>query len=198
VHGVAFGGGLYAEIEWSWENPPSPGYQNVDGWPSWWATQVESSDRFSTPELPNRQNLEFDNCEYMNKTDSTEYNCGIIHWHGGAGAKYSNNDAGISGSAHSPAGTDVTQRHRIGWLWVPATATSRGYIESYFDGEFNGKRYEWDEYGGGGTPGHDDCSPFSCIDAGHSELWFGTGTKNPLTVYSVRVYQRDRSQNLSG
>jgi hypothetical protein len=26
----------------SWANSPSPGYQNVDGWPAWWATSVEA------------------------------------------------------------------------------------------------------------------------------------------------------------
>ena len=198
IRGKAFKHGFYAEIEWSWKNPPSAGYQNTDGWPSWWATTAEADNRYNVPRLPNDGNLEFDCCEYMNTSDNTEFNNGIIHWYGGQGAKYSNADAGLSGSARSPAGTDVTQKHKIGWVWVEATDASDGYIESYFDRKKVGNRYSWKKWGGGGVPGQLNCAPFSIQDAGSCQLIFGTGTKNELTVYKVRVWQKPGTVNVGG
>jgi hypothetical protein len=195
IGGTAFGGGFYAEIEWSWP-PPTAGYQNSDGWPSFWATTAEADSRYNVTRLPNDGNLEFDCVEAMNAGDSSEFNHGIIHWYGGQGALWSNNNSGMSGSTHLPAGLNPGTRHRIAWLWVPATATSKGYTKGFVNDQQVGNTYTWDKWGGGGTPGQPDCPPFSIQDAGHTQLIWGSGTKNPITVYAVRVYQKDKSHNI--
>lgn len=196
IGGTAFGGGFYAEIEWTW-TPPTTGYQNTDGWPSWWATTAEADSRYNVTRLPNEGNLEFDCAEYMNSGNSNEFNHGIIHWYGGSGALYSNNNAGMSGSAHHPPGVDPRQKYRIGWLWVPATANSKGYTKGYVNGQQVGNTYTWDKWGGGGVPGQPNCPPFSIQDAGHCQLIWGSGSKNPVTAYRIWVWQKDKSQNIS-
>jgi hypothetical protein len=191
-YGVAFGGGGYFEATFSWANPPSPGYQNVDGWPAWWATSVEADSFSGIKPLPRGQNLEYDSYEAMNRTDNTEYNAGIIVWP----QNFSNNNTGQSGSTHAPQGTDVTKPHRVGFLWVPATANSKGYIKNYFDGVQVGQTYTWDHYAGGKAPNTRGEPTFSIIDVQHFRLWFGTGTKNPMTVYAVNVWQATDANNM--
>ena len=190
--GVAFGGGGYFEAVFSWTDPPSPGYQNVDGWPAWWATSVEADSFDGVAPLPGGQNLEYDSYEAMNTVDNTEYNAGIIVWP----QNFSNNNIGLSGSTHAPPGTDVTKPHKVGFLWVPATSTAKGYIKNFYDDQQVGRTYTWDRYGGGWAPNTAGEPTFSIMDSQHSRLWFGTGTKNPMTVHSVSVWQASDANNM--
>ena len=185
--GVAFGGGGYFEATFSWV-PPSVGYQNVDGWPAWWATTVEADSFNKISPLPGNHNLEYDSYEAMNPGDSNEYNAGIIVWDGN-GIVYSNNNTGQSGSTHPATSVDVTQKNRVGWLWVPATANSKGYIKNYYNRVQVGNTYTWDRYVG-------TSASFAWMDAGHTRLWFGSGTRNPMTVYAVNVWQASDAGNM--
>jgi hypothetical protein len=202
IRGVAFGNGGYFELTFSWANPPV--VSNIDdtgnpdrGWPSFWSTTAEHDFTY-LGDLPNRQNLELDTYEALGPTDQ-DFNCGIIAWWDDSPSdQFSNNNTGQPGGTRSPAGTDVTMRHKMGFLWVPATATTQGYVRSYFDDVQVGNTYVWDQFTGGSIPGQPGSPTFSCMDAGRRRIWVGTGTPNPMTVYAFRVWQKDASGNVGG
>ena len=200
IVGCIFDGGGYFEATISWANPPAESYQNPDGshsdgWPAFWSVTGAHDFTDAMTDLPNRQNLELDTYEAYDPTDNSFFNCGIIHWYTDqTGVEYDNNTAGISPTAHAPAGVDVTKPHKIGFLWVPATATSQGYVKTYYDGVEAGPTYTWNQWTGGNVPGQ-DVPPFSAMDVGGRRILLGTGSKNPLTLHAFEVWQKDASKN---
>ena len=51
-----------------------------------------------------------------------------------------------------PAGTNPAQPHWYGGLHVPATSTSKGYFEWYFDHKKVGNRISWNKYNAASPP----------------------------------------------
>ena len=52
-----------------------------------------------------------------------------------------------SGSpVRTPAGTQTSQPHDYGFLWMPATATSQGYAKWYFHDVQVGNTITWNQY----------------------------------------------------
>jgi len=192
VVGCLFDGGGYFEWTFSWANPPTAGYENTDGWPALWSWSGQGLN--GATDQPNGQVIEVDSYEALNTADSLEFNCAPIHWYNGG--KYGAQEAGIDDPGHAPPGTDVTKPHKLGVLWVPATATTQGYLKHYFDGVQVGHTYAWDKYAGGSVPNEAGDSPWSFIDVdGGRKFLFGTGTKNPMTVYAFEAWQKDASKN---
>jgi len=195
--GVAFNGGGYFEIVMSIANPirgwcdPSKD-PTCKGWPAWWGNGIHGA--FSdVPEISNGQNIEYDAAEFL-LASNRAYSAGLIHWH--AGQTYTEQNAGYGTSNVTlPAANKFAAKHKYGWLWVPATATTKGYIKNYFDDALVGNTYTWDRYGGGSEPNGSGCSFGSIIDIQHHRLMLGTGPENPMTVYSVTVWQKDDSKN---
>ena len=161
----------------SFQNAPAGWSDTVDGWPAFWATATNGS----------VEHVETDFFEYMTAGNSHQFNFGFIDWlpngsHVGAG------DIGIDGTVNMPVTFDPSQRHTYGFLWVPATATSAGYAKLFVDGQNVGPTYTWTQTSG----------QFRSIDANTLQLIFGTGTANPMTVYSVAVWQKNASANVTG
>jgi hypothetical protein len=204
--GVAFGGGGYFETRFSWANPPTQA--GPDGWPSFWSTSImEAQNNFTgIGDLSNQQNIEWDTYEALNAGNNNEFNNGIIHWFGG-GPCYSNGTGGFcpttpgggeqggNSTAHGPG--DVTQPNTIGFLWIPATATSQGSLTTYWNNvQVDSSVVRWALYGGGTVPNQAGDSPFSPIDVDQRRFWWGTGTKNPMTIYAFNAWQKDDSRNI--
>jgi hypothetical protein len=98
---------------------------------------------------------------------------------------------GESSPATVPAGTDFSQPHTYGLLWVPATATTQGYIKFYFDGSQVGTTITWNQY----MPGQSaQQNPFAVIDSRQISLILGTGG-SPTTVSNVQVWQNGTAQD---
>jgi hypothetical protein len=158
--------------------------------------------------------MEYDGSEYI-------YQNGIGNWYGpntgpGAGSSTSNPYEilrGGVGTVPVPVGTDFSQPHRYGCLWVPATPTTLGYLQFFFDGvQTASPTYYW-KYNDpanpfppvpvngvgpppnnstAGTPG----TAMSGMDTHHMILILGTGTDQPMTVQSVKVWQASAANNL--
>jgi hypothetical protein len=79
---------------------------------------------------------------------------------------------------------DPSQPHNYGFLWVPATASTPGRVEFYYDGKDVGG----ETYSQGGT--------YSVLDASHLVLILGTGPNNPMTVSNVQVWQTSAANDL--
>ena len=66
-----------------------------------------------------------------------------------------------------PAGTDTSQPHDYGFLWMPATATSQGYAKCIDDVQV-GNTITWNQYNPATPPSPaNGSSVYSVMDARH-------------------------------
>ena len=131
--GIAFGGGGYFEATMAFNGPAS-----------FWANDFESMGYSSAGDLTERQWpgqaagygdwIETDFAEF----DTTNaYGFAMHNWYGtpdnpqGTSTLGSGSTVTPGGPLGPPAGTDYTQPHKYGFLWVPATATTQGYARWY-------------------------------------------------------------------
>jgi len=197
--GVGFGGGGYFEIDMLIENP-LVGYREPpqSGWPAWWCDAVEGGfSDYSVSPGPSVQHIEFDAAEFM-AANNREYSAGIIHWSDAENPNWRFNSGviGQDSTVRLPSNNNFGVRHKYGWLWVPATANSQGYIKNYYDRQQVGQTYTWTPYVSGNKAQDPGDPPWSIIDRQHMHLMIGTCNENPMTIYTVTVWQKDDSKNL--
>jgi hypothetical protein len=197
--GTAFGGGAYFEAVVSFTGQGSGPYNN--GGPAFWALDIEHLSQ--GPYVVNWPGQASDYNDFF-EVDFMEYDCGTLcyqngigNWYGPAGSHQATHNpyeavAGATGSVLAPAGTNFAQPQTYGCLWVPATPTSQGYLKFYLNGVQTGQTFVWNY--------NDPANPFppppvnnqtamSGMDQRHLALILGTGTDQPMTVYSVSVWQ---------
>jgi hypothetical protein len=175
-----------------WRNPVKT------GWPAWWADALEGAyNDFPTAPGPSVQHIEYDAAEFLGASN-TSYSAGIIHWSDAESPpdSYNNGAKGMDSTVRIPAGANFANRNKYGWLWVPATSNSLGYIKNYFNGQQVGLTYTWTPYTGGNKAGDPGDPPWSIIDRQHCRPMVGTCIENPMTVYSITVWQKDDSHNI--
>ncbi|HZU63739.1 MAG TPA: hypothetical protein VFF98_08645, partial [Novosphingobium sp.] len=81
--------------------------------------------------------------------------------------------------------------------WVPASATRKGEITFWLDGQQVGPRVSYDPYVEVPPPAQPDAiQPFAWLDRHHLVLILGGAPDNPISVRHVVVWQKDASQNL--
>jgi len=196
--GTAFGGGGYFEIEMSifndiigWRQPAE------SGWPAWWSEALEGAANGFSNNLPQDQHVEFDAAEFL-PASNNDYSAGIIHWSNAESPadRFNNTALGLDSNVHIANQADFSGRHKYGWLWVPATNSTQGYIKNYFDNVQVGLTYTWTPYTGGNKAQDPGDPPWSPIDQHHRRLLVGTNLENPMVVYSMTVWQRTDANNV--
>jgi hypothetical protein len=138
--------------------------------------------------------IETDFLEYNNGA-SNKYGNTIHNWYGviGSGKDVNPNFPSIT----VPAGFDWAKPHKYGFLWVPATATTKGYATSYLDDEQVGATAVWNCYDATNPPPPlNGINAYSILDKYHLALILSTGTNNPMTVQTVEVWQANTNNNL--
>jgi hypothetical protein len=101
-----------------------------------------------------------------------------------------------------PVGTDFTQPHRYGFLWVPATSYTQRYFQWYFDGLPTSDRVTYNYYNCTNPPSPPSTTAgwpplYGVLDCQHPELLMGPGgTSGILRVYSVDVWQASAANNI--
>jgi hypothetical protein len=216
--GTAFGGGGYFEASLKFDPARTVEVcgQKCSGWPAFWSMSLEHA-----AQLPeDRWHGQIGSYEHYIEPDFFEYDVwsfspraaygGAIHeWWGvfrstcpnkafcglsnagGDGTKYSNF------VVRTPADTDFTNYHRFGFLWFPATATTDGYAQYFFDDRPTEDRVTWSRFNDGEPPPGKTPWTFGIIDRQHLVLILSSGAKQPMTVSSVRVWQTNASGNLT-
>lgn len=91
---------------------------------------------------------------------------------------------------------DLTQYHRYGILWVPATKQAQGYVRFYFDGMQAGPEKRWAKYEGQPPPPAGQPWAYGILDQRHLFLILGTGLRIPMTVKAVTVWQKGNQDNI--
>jgi hypothetical protein len=208
--GKAFGGGAYIEAVFKF-NPADVARANGNGWPSFWSLALEGS-ALSQNQWPGQatgyvHGIEADFFEYLLVNRLTmplayiNYGAGMHDWYGIP------NKTCYPGLCQAPmpyfmgqktvsAGTDFTVYHSYGFLWVPATVTTKGYARYYFDGKQVGQDWQWSQYTNQPPRPNNQPWAFGILDQQHLVLIFGTGPGEPMTIVAVNVWQKSDAQNL--
>jgi hypothetical protein len=204
IIGKAFGGGAYIEATLSFD--PNKSVGNTQAWPSFWSLPVEKvtyNDQWTGQALNYSHYIEFDFMEYCIgcTTVQNSYFATLHDWYGiykTTCAEYCNiqNPGAVMAV---PAGTDFTQPHQYGALWIPATESASGSIQNYFDRKPVGQKVTWKKYNAALDAPPPAGKPwlFGILDAEHIALILGTGINQPLTVYNVQVWQANTNYNIA-
>ncbi|MGD0189775.1 MAG: hypothetical protein ABSD74_03425 [Rhizomicrobium sp.] len=204
--GTAFGGGFYAEATFRF----NASQVNVaDGWPAFWADAVENCADIESglqwPDQPDGYNqfseTDFFEYYYTPGKPLNDYSMTMHDWYGiwdqtcpGGWCDVNTDD---SDTRTAPPNTDWMRYHTIGFLWVPATASSSGYVQSYFDGKAMGPSIGWTQFNTQAPPPGPGASwTFGITDRDHLVIFLDTGVNQNFTIKSVKVWQASAAANL--
>jgi hypothetical protein len=212
--GKAFGGGAYFVAELKFD-PIAVRQDGLIGYPAWWLEPIEhlanpSADQWAGQEAGYEHFTELDVFEYnqWKKHGSNSYSGAVHEWYGvyrktcpppNGFCKVSN--TGNGGSYNNfliqlPQSTDLSQFHKLGLLWVPATANTQGYLQYYFDDTATSDKITWVQFADQAPPPGMTPWTFGVTDRMHYVLILGTGNGLPMTVRSVDVWQGSSAHNL--
>jgi hypothetical protein len=208
--GTAFGGGAYIEAVFHYD-PAQVTATHANGahplWPSFWSMPMESTLMPGADQWPGQpagyvHDVEVDMFEADYFTEPTWYGVGLHEWYGISKVTCPTglcqvNMAGLSGPRVPPTGTDFTQYHTYGFLWVPATATTKGSMSAYFDGLEVGTTVTWTQYTNQPPTPVGQPWRFGRMDQEHIIFILSTGQGEPLTLKSVNVWQTNASKNMT-
>jgi len=204
--GVAFGGGAYFEATLKFD-PANTAKGTSRAWPAFWSMSIEHLASLDGEQWPNQRPgythfIEPDVFEYdVWRFRPSHYYGGAVHESYGIYrttcapedfCSVSNRNFTIA----APPDTDFKAYHKYGFLWVPATESTRGLAKYYFDGVATDDEVEWDLYTNQAPPPGRAPWTFGIIDQQHLVLIIGTGAKQPMEVESVSVWQSSSANNL--
>ena len=162
--GTAFSGGFYIEAILHF-NPQDVINGSFSAWPSFWMMSIEHLVAMAAQQWPGQAAgynhfaevdvLEYDLSTFVPSQGTNFYGVGWHDWFGtGNGAAPAPNSPTFSQvlAAISPSNVDFTQYHKYGCLWVPATVSTRGYLNFYFDNVLVGRSMSWSQYTGTPNP----------------------------------------------
>jgi len=127
----------------------------------------------------------------------TKYGIQMHNWYGTIPGA-SNVNCVTSGSPVTiPASVSFANFNKIGWLWIPATATTQGSAQWFFNGAQMGPTVNWNQYNSGlAPPPAVGGSAGSILDQRHLALVLNTNTTCPTQIVSVQVWQASAAGNL--
>ena len=209
--GTAFGGGFYMQTVFNFnyadvKKTHPTGAVHVTT-PAFWSLAAESVGFSGTDQWPGQakgyqHNVEFDFFEADYWTTQNAYGMGLHDWWGIPGKTCSPGLCGLgflnpSGERVVPKGTNFGAYHTYGTLWVPATAKTKGFTASYFDGALIGQNtHTWTEYTNQAPTPVGKSWAFGRLDQQHMFFIIGSGAGQPFNVKSVTVWQKNASKNL--
>jgi hypothetical protein len=212
--GLAFGGGAYFEATIRFD-PANTLSAKPKQWPAFWSMAIEHLAPLGAEQWVGQASaythfIEPDFFEYDSATnlEPNQYGGAIHEWYGVNGKSCPGNafcqvlNARGGSSLYSnfrirvPANVNFRTYHKFGFLWVPARAGSAGYAQYYFDNIATTDRVEWREYSDQPPPPGNAPWTFGIIDRQHLVLMLSTGAGQPMTVRSVRVFQKSKAANL--
>jgi hypothetical protein len=195
ARGSMFGGGGYFEATISFTGTAT----SAGGWPSFWANDMEGQSGDASIAWSGGNSIWYEP-DIMETPQPGGYGNTVHVWWG---SWPSGNDANpqFPGVTYPP-GFNPAQPHKYAMLWVPATPNTSGRLTFYLDGVANQSvTYSyWNPASPPptGTTGIAQASGWhvGAMDPRHLFMFLGSGPNNPMTVYSVEVWQKDASANL--
>ena len=207
--GTAFGGGGYFEATLAFDPEQVAAGNTAAGWPSFWTQPLEmvlNRGEAHWPGQPAGYNhyAELDILEYgyvLAHGARNTYGVDVHDFYGQAGKTCSNwlcdYELGrrLATAQVSPE-TDFKRFHRYAALWAPASSTSEGYLQHFFDDEPVGTKVTWKMLPADATPPPDGKDwAFSIFDKEKHLLVLGSSRVAPLQVERVDVWQKSDAEN---
>lgn len=208
--GLAFGGGAYFEATLS-VNGQYVG-DRAAGWPAFWSSDIERAAfnnvsrnypgvQWQGEPTGYQHYIEVDVAEF--DVNAPELGATIHDWSGFDGSLINVQNALFP--SLSSYGTSSSASVSYGCLWVPATASSRGYVNLYVNRVLVGTLASWNAYNPAApapanpsASGPDPLSAFSVLDSRHLALIIGNDNPAmPMNVTSVQVWQASGADNLT-
>jgi hypothetical protein len=204
--GTAFGGGGYFEVILKFD----PTRVNcANGCPSFWSMSIEHLINSDGPQWNGQapkysHYIEVDVFEYDVYSEGINtYGAAMREWYGRYNVTCVTGHCNVTTPysdlvRRAPADIDWRQYHKIGFLWLPATASTSGSATFYLDDQQVGVATTWSQFAAQTPPpGGNAPWTFGIIDMQHLSLMIGTGIGQPMTVRSVKVWQGSSAANLS-
>ena len=179
-------GGVYAEASISFDNTL---VNTANGWPAFWSMSIEhlaggtalaqwpgqtaGYDHFIEPDF-----FEYDT---VGGSGANSFGSATHDWYGLYGVTCGQWCSVTNNGVVTLGATTWTNFHKVGWLWVPGSATT------YFDGSATSAAITWT--GQAITPPPSGTLTYSVLDVNHLAIVFGTGANQPLNVDYVHVWQ---------
>jgi hypothetical protein len=209
--GTAFGGGGYFEAVIKFETqeltPPEQLPTGDLSWPAWWSMSAEhivqraDLTQWALQQPGHEHFVEADFFEALNGPKS--YTIAARDWYGIWGVScppaYCDSTTPYSANVVPTHDVDWREPHKVAGRWIPATDTSRGSLAFFLD-DRKVAEWSWSKFDGRlHAPPIASETPwrFGVIDQQHLALLINGGIKWPMTVLSIKVWQRDASKNIS-
>ena len=201
--GMAFGGGVYVEAVMHFANADDSVLK--PNWPAFWGCDIENMSQNAVTASTQWEGqpegfgnwIETDFFEYDHQ-NVNEYGIQIHDWYGYHNHQQVQDVMAYTQGVKVANGFNWSESHKYGWLWVPATATTKGYAMGFMDGVQMGPTIYWNQYDPHAPPPPKvGTTAFSVLDSRHLVLIVETGPHNPLTLESVTVWQASDSENLT-
>jgi hypothetical protein len=145
------------------------------------------------------RNVEVDTWEAARNLSSTTTGFSMHDWCFNKGAKVDINPTALGGSNSDlvlPYGS-YNKMGTFGYLQVPATKTTVGYAQCYYNSQPIGKKNTWNMYSPSQPFPPTGLNIANIVDMQKQLLIIGTSNpKTPLTIAGVRVWQRGDSDNI--
>jgi hypothetical protein len=212
--GQVFGGGAYFEAALKFDPRDVIQAEMKSQWPAFWSMAIEHLAELAAEQWKGQAKgynhfIELDFFEYdvWKSSPQGAYGGAVHDWYGvykvtcpGQFCKVNNAGGGGTNFDNfkilASAGTDFRQYHKFGVLWVPATDTSQGYAEYYFDDKKTADKVTWTKFRGEPPPPGAAPWTFGVIDQQHLAVILDSGPGQPMTVKSVNVWQSSPAGNL--
>jgi hypothetical protein len=208
--GTAFGGGGYFEAVIKFDTqdltPPGPVPKMDLAGPGWWSMSAEHmTQRTDLAQWP----LQKPEYEHFVEPDffealvgPTNYIVTVNDWYGiwdVSCPTYCVSKSRWPEGLVSTSDVDWRQPHKVAGRWIPATDTSRGSLSFFLD-DRKVAEWSWSKFDDQlHQPPITSEAPwrFGVIDQQHLVLLINGGFKWPMTVLSIKVWQKDASKNIS-
>ena len=192
--GTAFGGGAYVEGMIQILNPANNG-----GQVAFWGYPIETQlglIQWSGQTAGYSQFVENDFLEYIYSDTPGCYSATLHDWYGIYNSTCPPGFCDTS-STQCPIISDsiIGYYHKYGMLWVPATVSTSGYVQYYFDDNPIGSPISWTQFTNQSPTPISQPWRFGVTDTQHMNIILGTGVGNPFNVRWVRVWQVNSTNN---
>jgi hypothetical protein len=190
--GIAFGGGAYFEVSSSYSGTPFGDLMAI------WALDIESASGITSETTQGYMGIELDGPEFDVYGSSSQYGIACHNYFYNSGAKSVANPFVLEngGSPVTIPSGKLSNQNTYGTLWVPATSSTQGYLQFFFNNQQVGPTVRWNQYSANqGFPptGSDVCN---VLDTLHMIPLIGTSnTSSPMTIASFRVWQGSGASN---
>jgi hypothetical protein len=213
--GVAFGGGAYFEATLKFD-PDEVIAANDRQWPAFWSMSLEhlaqlGSEHWEGQPAGFNHFAEADFFEYdvWSSSGRFAYGGATHDWFGvyrktcpntycrvnnapGGGTRFRNFVIEL------PIGTDFKKFHKYGYLWVPATHSTEGYAQYFFDDQPTSDKIAWSAMSDPQSPPPGTAPwTFGIMDQQHMVIILTAGRNQTMVVQSVRAWQLSPAGNLT-